>query len=149
MTGVYVVVAAMVFLFLGIMLCAAGFFGWYMLKMIKELKGAVELQVKSTNELLGEGSFTRISKALTTLNGSVPDILKGITEFAGVMRMVFEANQEAKPPAKGATIEDSGSGFYAHNDQQAAINEVAEEARRQRIIIPQEDFAKMHTDEAT
>lgn len=82
MTGVYVVVAAMVFLFLGMMLCAAGFFAWYMLRMIRELKASVDLQVKATHELLGEGSFTRISKSLSALNGSMPDILSGMKEFS-------------------------------------------------------------------
>ncbi|MGC1686723.1 MAG: hypothetical protein WA734_13945 [Candidatus Acidiferrales bacterium] len=145
MAGIYAIVA----FFGGIFICGVAAFCWYILTVLRELKASIDLQAKTTQELLGEGSFTRISKALTTLNGAVPDILHGITEFAGVMRMVFEANQETKPPAKNAVIEDSGSGFYAHSDQGAAINEVAEEARRQKIFIPPEDLVKMHTDEAT
>jgi len=139
---------AIVAFFCGIFLCGAAAFGWYLLTMIKRLTAAVDLQVKSTQELLGEGSFTRISKALTSMNNAMPDMLAGMKEFAGVMRLVFKANEETEAPAKRVAA-DEGSAFYPHNDQQAAINEVAAEAARQRIIIPAEDLARMHTDEAT
>lgn len=154
MTTAYVAVTAMIFLFLGMMICVAGFFAYYMLRMIRELKQAVDLQVKATHELLGEGSFTRISKSLSALSGSMPDIIGGIKEFASVMRMVFKANQPpedegglgvrqrgSQPPS------DGDSAFYPGvTDRDAAINEVAVEARRQRLVITDEQKAGMYTD---
>jgi hypothetical protein len=139
---------AIVAFFLGIFFCAAAAFGWYLLTIIKRLTAMVELQVKATNELLGEGSFTRISKSLSALNNAMPDMLGGIKEFASVMRLVFKANEETDNPKRVPPV-DPGSGFYTHSDQQAAINEVDAEARRQKIIIPPEELAKFHTDEAT
>lgn len=150
MTGAYIVITAMAFLLLGMMICVCGFFAWYMLKMIKDLKQAVDLQVKATHELLGEGSFTRISKSLSALSGSMPDILGGIKEFAGVMRMVFKANEEEQPAKARPVTGAEDSAFYpGKTDVQAAIDEVAAEAHRQRIPFSAEEAARAHTDEAT
>jgi hypothetical protein len=146
----------MICLFAGVLLCGLGIFCAYMLTMIKRLTAAVDLQVKATQELLGEGSFTRISKSLSALNGAMPDILGGIKEFAGVMRMVFKANNPedegglgVRQPRPTQPPADEGSAFIPYSEAGAAINEVTEEARRQKLVISDEQLAGMVTDEST
>jgi len=155
MTGVYAIVA----FFGGIFLCGAAAFCWFILKTIKELKASVDLQVKATQELLGEGSFTRISKSLSSLSGAMPDMLGGIKEFADVMRLVFKANRGEEPSDSGVGVRqphgsqppvDHDSAFYpGKTDLQAALDEVQQEAARQRLPFTPEEAARAHTDEAT
>jgi hypothetical protein len=140
--------------FAGMLLVIFGFFCWYMLTMIKKLTAAVDLQVKATHELLGEGSFTRISKSLAALNSAMPDIVGGMTEFSKTMKLVFRAAQEpeeaTRVPGKNFPPSDLNSGFYhGVTDQEAAVQEVQAEAERQKLYIRPEDLAQMHTDEAT
>jgi len=153
MAGVIAIIA----FFGGIFLCGAAAFGWFFLKALRDLKAAVELQVKATHELLGEGSFTRISKALSTLVGSMPDMMSGMNILASAMRAVVKAGggeeEEAggmRQPSGTRPPADGESAFYPGvTDQEAAVNEVAAEAARQRIAFTPEEAARAHTDEAT
>ena len=159
MTWAYVLITALGCLLLGIALCVAGFFCWYMLKMIRELKASVDIMAGATHELIGEGSFTRISKSLSALSGAMPDMLSGIKEFANVMRLVFKS-QTAPDEETGAAPagirggpprprDDGQSAFFGYSEQQAAINEVQAEAARQKIVFTHDEAARSHTDEAT
>ena len=152
MAGVYAIIA----FFGGIFLCGAAAFGWFVLKALRDLKAAVELQVKATHELLGEGSFTRISKALSTLAGSMPDMMNGMNILASAMRAVVKAGGGEDEATGGVRSRgpvpptDENSGFYhGVTDQEAAVNEVAAEAQRQNLVLTPEQLAMMHTDEAT
>jgi hypothetical protein len=148
MTVVYVIVAALVFLFLGIGIAILGAFGWYMLKMIKELKTAVDSQVRATAELLGEGSFSRISKGLTSLTSNMPEILAGLKEFSRVMRIFAKT---AMDPDKVAEMEseENQSAVYGYSEATAASNEITEAAKKDKLVLTEEQLKHMRTDSDT
>lgn len=148
MTAIYVIIAALVFLFIGIAVAIMAAFGWYMLKMIRELKAAVEAQVRSAHELLGDGSIPRLSKGLTSLTSNMPEILAGLKEFSRVMK-VFARN--AMDPEKVAEVqaEEKGSEFYGYSEATAASNEVTEAAKKDRLELTREELSHMRTDEDT
>jgi hypothetical protein len=151
MIGVYAIVA----FFGGIFLCAVAAFGWYMMAMIKRLTAAVDLQVKSTQELLGEGSFTRISKSLAAISGSMPEMMQGMGILARAMCAVVKAGGGEDEEAGGVRQvagphppSNDESAFYpGFTDKEAAVNEVTAEAHRQKLVISPEELARMHTDD--
>jgi hypothetical protein len=148
-TLLVVAVTAVVFILVGATVCITGVAMWYMLRMIRELRAAVDKLTTATNELLGEGSFTRISKSLQSLAGDFPDMLGGIREFSNVMKLVFRST-ETQTAEKVAPRGSEESGFYpGKTDQQAAVQEAANEAKAQNLVLTEEELARMHTDEAT
>lgn len=145
MTAVYVIIAALVFLFIGIAIAILGAFGWYMLKMIRELKASVDTQVRAMNELLGEGSFSRISKGLTNLTSNMPEILAGLKEFSRVMKVFARTAMNPEELNKVAG-EEGDSKVYGYDEAEAASREVADAAKKDRLELSPEELKHYRTD---
>lgn len=145
MTAVYVIIAALVFLFIGIAIAILAAFGWYMLKMIRDLKAAVDSLARVTNELLGDGSFSRISKGLTNLTSNMPEILAGLKEFSRVMK-VF-ARTAMNPEKLNEVAEEEGeSKVYGYSEVAAASQELADAAKKDRLELTPEQLKHYRTD---
>jgi hypothetical protein len=149
-TLVIVAVTAVVFILVGATICISGVAMWYMLKMIRELRAAVDKLTTATNELLGEGSFTRISKSLQVLAGNIPEILGGLREFTRVMSLVFRSTETEATSRSAVPFQDNESAFFpGKTDAEAAVQEETNRAREQKLILSDEQLSQMHTDEAT
>jgi len=143
----YVVISAVVFLLAGAGICMFGVALWYMLRTVRELRAAIERLTKSTDELLGEGSFAGISKSLRVLTSALPEIMGGLKEFTRVMAMVFRTSEPEKPQGMPALAKDESAFYPGKTESEQAQDEVTAEAQRQKLIITAEQFAGMHTDQ--
>lgn len=139
-------VAAVVFLLVGIVVCIFGVYLYIMFKMIRDLKKSVDTLTMATHELIGEGSFARISKSLTALSSQMPDMLGGLKEFSRVMSLFF-ANAFDREKVAAVTPAGNDGEFYPHDEIRAAEREVAAEAKRHNISLTPADMAAMRTDE--
>jgi hypothetical protein len=146
-TWVYVILAAVVFLFAGAGICMFGVAIWYMLKIVRELRAAIERLTKSTDELLGEGSFAGISKSLRILTGALPEIMGGMKEFSRTMGLIFRSAEPEKTQTMDVPMKDESAFYPGKTESEQAQDEVTAEARRQKLIISDEQFAGMHTDQ--
>lgn len=145
-TTVYVIVAALVFMLFGIAICIMGFFFWTMLQQIKSLKATVDGLTKTANEVLGEGSFSRISKSMMIISTSLPELMIGMREFTRVMSIFSKNafNPDVVPTA--VTAPEKESGFYPHSEERAAEFETRTEAKAHNINLTAEQLAGMRTD---
>lgn len=145
MTPVYIIVAALVFMLFGIALCILAFFCWTMLQQIKALKATVEGLTKTANEVLGEGSFSRISKSMMVISTSLPELMIGMREFTRVMG-IFSKNAFNEEVAAPAISTGKESGFFPHSEEHAQELETRAEAKSHNINLSAEDFAGMRTE---
>lgn len=148
MTAVYVMIGCLLALFLGIGVAALCFYLWYMTQRFKAIEASLNQLTTVSAELLGEGSFARISKGLTSLTSNMPEILAGLKEFSRVMRVFAKAALDPEE-VKKLDPEAGQSGIYGYNEAVAASNEVAESAKKNILELSKEDLSHMRTDEDT
>lgn len=147
MTALYVTVAALFFLMMGMAICLLGFYLYAMMQQVKQLRASVDGLIKSSGDLLNEGSFGRMSRSLVMISTEMPGILVGIKEFSRVMS-IFSRNafQPESPEPTVVAGKDGESAFYPYSESNAASNEAAAEARKHGINLSEEELAGMRTD---
>lgn len=148
MTVLYAIIAGLVCLLLGITVAIFGFFLWYMLKVIREVKTAVEGLTTVSHELLGEGSFARMSKSATVISSSLPELLSGFKEFSRVMSIFHKTAFEPGKVAEVATPE-ADSAFYPYSEERAAEVESRAKIGKDNLILTEEQLRHMRTETGT
>lgn len=146
MNGLYVAMAALLCLFLGIGVAISAFAFWYLLKTIKTMTAAVQELTGMGSDLLGQGSFKKISSAMITIAEHLPEMLGAFGEFSKVMKVFHKAAFVEPEPVAGAGVDET-SKFYPYSEAEAAENERTARSKRETLILTKEQKAGMRTDE--
>lgn len=170
---VSIVVAALVFMFLGVGLCLLGVFCYFMLKMMKGLQdsavavtnavresSALALELRDEvrtwmKESMGPGSpLSRGSNAMNRLVESLPEIMQGLAAFSKTMEVFYAtAIDQSKVPARTprrapapGPPDDGFTGMIPYSEEVMAQIEVDRKLATERRPVTEEQLSMMNTD---
>jgi hypothetical protein len=147
MTGLWIAVAVLFALFLGVLLCVVAFAFWYLLKILTRFRESVDSLSRVTGEVMQEGSLARMAKSLFVISRfietGIPEMMDGFKEFSRVMKIF---NKNAFDQEKVAAAEPEAGSVYTATEAEQAQHELVEEAKRHKINISDEQLAAMRTE---
>lgn len=170
-----IVVAALVFMGLGVGLSLLGVFCYFMLRMMKGLQESAELATEALQntaklaielrdelrhtikEAVGPNSaLTRGANATTKLVNALPEIMGGLEAFSKTMEVfyatAFDKNspplraRNGRKPKPEAEPEDPFTGMIPYSEEVAAQYEQDREHVKQRMPVTEQQLSMMVTD---
>jgi hypothetical protein len=152
-----IVVAALVFLLLGVGLTLLGVFCVAMLKMMRQMQEAAAVVSKTVTDASKELNVLRDGRWLAAISDihrlveALPNMLAGLSEFNKLWGTIGKnilspdvprASMQETPP----TSDGEEGRVYTYSEETAAANEATEELRRNKLVMSDEQMAGMRTD---
>jgi hypothetical protein len=149
MTPVWVAIAVIFAVGLSILFFGTAIVFWYLILQMRKLQAAADRAVKAVEEVVAEGSMIRVSRSLTVISGSLPEMLQTFHNLAGVIKtfsslMIAPEKPEKRSPEVGA----GESGFYEYSEAKAAEFEAITNANKEKLTLTDEQLATFRTEPA-
>lgn len=140
MTPVYITVAVIVALFMGAMLMLAGFFCWYLLKTMKEVRSTVEGFVKVLDPLVKTGALQQISSSAAgilkigrRIVELIPDVNNTFRIFNNTLLSKTTQTPFSERSPESPPVDEAAPMKISYDEEKMADLEHAEKLRRQGI----------------
>lgn len=150
MTPVWIAVAVLAAFGFAVVICIVFAVAWYAIMQMRAIQASAQRIVDSVAEVTGDGSVTRLSRAVTSLAAELPGAVETLKAFnqtmTDVKKLMFTGEESRGKAAPLRVPPDTGSAFYGYSEEDAAAIERSSKIQAEKLDLSAAELSVMRTE---